>query len=436
MTLADYRKYLNRFLLEYAELNHLHPEQSERKYYCINPSHNDIVPSMVYYAEDEPHFYCHGCNHYFDIVDVYKYVTKKFKPNDEINIKEALKEIANQLQKAGYNVKPFFDDKKIYAAAQDIYKYITRYPLKGPQKDFLKEKGIDPERARAEGVGMIHNYKNWMRFLYNLKQKYGEDLIADAKFDNKLIFNTDTIIYTYFDANHKPVAFAARRLEGDPKYVNTGTTSIFQKKKMGYGIHKVIGQRTVYLVEGYNDALAFWVRGYYNILAVASASVSFELLQLLKNNGTERVVFTLDPDEAGLRGALESIRKYIPKIQLYATVKILPAHKDPDEILRDEGINGFYKYKNLPAAAFILRMTGSIQQTLEFLITAPVKDLQATLEAISEEGTQMNLDLSPEKLKINLMQKYLTKEIEKLNKTIGEAQTRMKQITSFLEKLL
>ncbi len=436
MTLLEYRKYLNRFLKDYAELVHLTPHLSERKYFCINPLHNDVVPSMVYYSGSEPHFYCHGCNSYFDIVDVYKYVYKKMKLKDELNLKEALKEIAEQLQKAGYNIKPFYDDKKLYAAAQDIYKYITKFPIKGAQKDFLENKGIDPEKARAEGVGMIHNFKNWQRFLYNLKNRYGEDLITDAKFDNKLVFNTDTVIYTYFDQNHQPVAFAARRLEGEPKYINTGTTSIFQKKKTGYGIHKVLGQKSVYLVEGYNDALAFWTRGFYNIMAVGSASISLELLTLLKKHGTERIVITLDPDEAGMRGALDAILKHIPKAKLYATVKILPDNKDPDEILRDEGINGFYKYKNIPAAAFILQMTGSLHKTMEYLVNAPVKDLNATLEIVSQVAIQRNIDLNPEKLKVKLMKRYLKQEIDKLKNTIGEAQSKIEHISNFLERLL
>ncbi len=183
-------------------------------------------------------------------------------------------------------------------------------------------------------------------FLYDKIENSGrlqeaEDLglIKKGKFENKYDSYSKRIIYPIHSDTGLLIGFAGRALSTSKKakWINPDVNDanvLYKKSSVWYGLHKakqsIVQNKEAFIVEGYNDVIAWHKLGVTNTVAACGTSIPSELWTVLKKY-TEKVVFCMDPDKAGKAAVL----KYIPiLLELGFRVDVIELPCDPDDFSR------------------------------------------------------------------------------------------------------
>lgn len=129
--------------------------------------------------------------------------------------------------------------------------------------------------------------------------------------------------------------------DGEPKYLNSAETEIFDKSRNLYGLNFARSSRkgNIILCEGYMDVIAMHQAGFTQ--AVASLGTAFTGGQAnLLRRYTENVLLSYDSDGAGVKAALRAIA-ILKDAGLTAKVITLEPYKDPDEFIKNLGKEAF-----------------------------------------------------------------------------------------------
>ena len=142
------------------------------------------------------------------------------------------------------------------------------------------------------------------------------------------------------------VGFGGRILgEGEPKYLNTPETLIFDKGRLLFGLFQhrdaIRKARQAVVVEGNFDLLALASYGVDNVVAPLGTALTQPQIRLLKGYADE-VILLFDGDEAGIKAAMRAVPLFLAE-QVAARVALLPAMHDPDTYIRAHGKEGLEK---------------------------------------------------------------------------------------------
>jgi len=154
------------------------------------------------------------------------------------------------------------------------------------------------------------------------------------------------VIVPISDRQGRIIGFGGRSLDGgEPKYLNSPETEVFEKGKHLFGLDKAVNairkdDRAV-VVEGYFDVIALHAAGISNaVAALGTALSSQQITQLCRCCDSKRLILNFDTDGAGVRAAQRAIgevEQLALQGQLELRVLQLPAGKDPDEFLQQHG---------------------------------------------------------------------------------------------------
>lgn len=192
-------------------------------------------------------------------------------------------------------------------------------------------------------------------FLYDKLKNSGKvqagidlGLIKEGQSQNKYDAYTERVIYPIHDANGLLVGLAGRSLKEKPrsKWINPSVDQaniLYRKSKVLFGYHKakeMIRKRNeVYLVEGYNDVIAWHKYGCENTVALSGTALSPAQLNMLKRL-CDKIVFCLDPDKAGDAAVL----RLLPDcLAMGFRVEVVNLPCDPDEFSRDDMVLRYLK---------------------------------------------------------------------------------------------
>jgi len=210
----------------------------------------------------------------------------------------------------------------------------------------------------------------------------------------------DRLIFPIFNAQGEPIGFGGRTLgEGEPKYLNTPETPLFQKRKVLYALHlarQAIRERgEVVLVEGYMDAIALHQAGFPNTVATMGTALNTDTVQILKRY-TNRLVIAYDRDSAGLNAVLRSADLFRLH-ELEVRFVDLPEGTDPDSFVRQAGAAGFRELLERAESLTKFRVTWlvcryphatteGLQAAVRFLatLTDPIEQ-KSCLQMLAEE---------------------------------------------------
>ncbi len=149
------------------------------------------------------------------------------------------------------------------------------------------------------------------------------------------------IILPLHDSGGQVIGFTARKLDDDPnapKYINTPQTSLYDKSRHIYGLHRakeaIRKSQTAVLVEGNLDVIACHQSGLRNVVATAGTALTEpQLKELGRFTGDIRLCF--DADKAGIV-ATERAIPIASKVKVSLSVITLPDGKDPDDLVRQD----------------------------------------------------------------------------------------------------
>ncbi len=153
------------------------------------------------------------------------------------------------------------------------------------------------------------------------------------------------VIYPIHDENNLLVGFAGRDVstggKKTGKWINPADSDIYRKDKTWFALHKakkaIQRQQEAWILEGYNDVIAWHKAGVTNTIAPCGTSITDTQMTLLKRY-CSRVIFAMDPDAAGQRSMLKYIEVFL-KMGYDVEVVILPKDTrdqavDPDDLYR------------------------------------------------------------------------------------------------------
>ena len=195
--------------------------------------------------------------------------------------------------------------------------YSSRKP--GELYRYLKGKGYTDDMLRQSGLVTI------------------EERGARDKFWNRAMF-------PIMDVNSRVIGFGGRVMgDGEPKYLNSPETKLFDKSRNLYGLNYARASRKDYflLCEGYLDVISLHQAGFTNAVASLGTALTAQHCLVLKRY-VKQVVLTYDSDGAGVNAA----RRAIPLLKeagITARVLSMKPHKDPDEFINALGAEEFQK---------------------------------------------------------------------------------------------
>ena len=172
----------------------------------------------------------------------------------------------------------------------------------------------------------------------------------------------DRIMFPIRNSKGQVIGFGGRVIDkGEPKYLNSPETPLFQKGSELYGLFEarqaIRDKGYVLVTEGYMDVVALAQFGFAQAVAtLGTACTPVHVQKLLRQ--TEHVIFSFDGDAAGRRAARRALEASLPHASDNKTLKFLflPTEHDPDSYIREFGTEAFEKmvHDAMPLSQFLL----------------------------------------------------------------------------------
>ncbi|MCK6375293.1 MAG: DNA primase [Zoogloea sp.] len=252
---------------------------------------------------------------------------------------------------------------ELMAQAARFYKeQLKRSPV---AIDYLKGRGLTGEIAARYGLGYAP--EGWQALQaafpdYSAASLLECGLVLENEQGRRYDRFRDRIMFPIQDQRGNVIGFGGRVLgKGEPKYLNSPETPIFEKGRELYGLvqarQAVRDQECVLVVEGYMDVVGLAQFGVGNAVAtLGTAATPHHIQKLLRL--TDRVVFCFDGDAAGRRAAGRALEVSLEHLADNKTLTFLflPEEHDPDSFVRAEGPDAFRAAMSRaqPLAEFLL----------------------------------------------------------------------------------
>lgn len=236
---------------------------------------------------------------------------------------------------------------------------------------YLKGRGLTGEVAARFGLGYAPDGWDGLRDVFS---NYEAEALVEAglvidKSDEpgtgrrRYDRFRDRIMFPIRNTKGQVIAFGGRILDsGEPKYLNSPETPLFQKGLELYGLfeaRQAIREAGYVLVtEGYMDVVALAQLGFPQAVAtLGTACTPTHVQKLLRQ--TDHVVFSFDGDTAGRRAARRALDASLPHASDNKTIKFLflPPEHDPDSYVRELGAEAFAQQIQdaMPLSQFLLK---------------------------------------------------------------------------------
>ena len=324
-------------------------KQRGANYVGLCPFHNEKTGSFSV-SPSRQIFKCFGCGiggNVFTFIMQYENYT----------FVEAMKMLAERagvkLPEAEYdeNARRAMNAKaRIMELNKDAANYFY-YQLRAPQGEvgmrYFKNRELSDETMKKFALG-YSNVKSNDLVLYLRSKGYTDKEIVDsgvASFHEKYGLHDkfwNRVMFPIQDINSKVIGFGGRVIgEGEPKYLNSPETVVFDKSRNLYGMNFARTSRKGYLIlcEGYMDVIAMHQAGFTE--AVASLGTAFTGGQAaILRRYADNIVLAYDSDGAGTKAALRAI-DILRNYGMTGKILHLEPYKDPDEFIKNMGQNAF-----------------------------------------------------------------------------------------------
>src|SRR3982750_3929028 len=323
-----------------------------REWKACCPFHNEKTPSFTV-NDDKGFYHCFGCGAHGDAI---RFLTD----NRGMQFMDAVKELA---AKAGLDVPAPDPGARERAERQssltDVMGEVAKWYAEQLQglggadaREYLKRRGIDQAAVARFGIGLAPDSRNALkRALGHL----GEDKLIES---GMLIQPEEAgkesydrfrgrLMIPIRDARGRVIAFGGRILgEGEPKYLNSPDTPLFDKGRTLYNIDRASpvsrAARRLIVVEGYMDVIALDRAGIAEVVAPNGTAVTEAQLERMWRLDPSPIL-CFDGDAAGRKASIRAALRALPHIAPERTLRFveLPAGQDPDDVVRSGGREAF-----------------------------------------------------------------------------------------------
>jgi DNA primase len=295
---------------------------------------------------------------------------------------------------------------EVMSKACDYY----RQQLRGAQPAiaYLKKRGLTGEIAMKFGLGYAPDGWDNLRSVFSDYEANGlvEAGMVIEKQDEGDTYRKrydrfrDRIMFPIRNPKGQVIGFGGRVMDsGEPKYLNSPETPLFQKGNELYGLfeaRQAIREAGYVLVtEGYMDVVALAQLGFPQAVAtLGTACTPAHVQKLLRQ--TDSVVFSFDGDAAGRRAARRALDACLPHASDNKTLKFLflPKEHDPDSYVREFGAEAFEQQVRdaMPLSQFLINeVAGESDLNTSEGRARVLFDAKPLLQAMPPSGLRLQL---------------------------------------------
>lgn len=418
-------------------------------YVGLCPFHNEKTGSF-HVSQNKQLYHCFGCGAGGDVFGF-------LMEYENYTFQEAMEQLAGRVgmslpkqeltelerRESDYRSKLLEVNKE----AGKYYYLLLRSPRGAHALDYFKNRELSEETMKKFGLGYADKYSDDL-YRYLKSKGYDDRLLKDSglvtmderhgmhdKFWNRAMF-------PIMNVHHKIVGFGGRVMgEGEPKYLNSPETQIFDKSRNLYGMNLARQSRReqILLCEGYMDVIALHQAGFDNAVASLGTAFTSGHANLLKRYAKE-VLLTFDSDGAGIKAALRAIPT-LKEAGISAKVISMKPYKDPDEFIKALGAEAYQQRIDQAENSFLFEIRileqnynmGDPQSKTAFYMEAARKLLEFSqplernnyIEAVAQKyqigfenlrslvaqvSTQVGLVKKPEPLKSGVHKKEARRE--------------------------
>ena len=340
------------------------------RYFGCCPFHNEKTAS---FCVNNGWYHCFGCGATGDVV---KFVMEM----ESVSFYDAVKLLADKvgMQLPEVKLDPEYAKKKEHSDVlkqlmRDVARYYRNNLLdenKGKEaREYLHNRSLDDETAKRYGLGLSLDGESMVGYMrrkgYLLKDLEECGLIANTERPYDAFANR--IIVPIMDSMSNVIAFGGRIYHGEKdvaKYKNSTNTALFDKGRTIYGVNFIkrdkklngLAYKELILVEGYMDVISLGASGIKNAVACMGTALTDGQARELSRM-TETLYVCYDGDGAGKKATIRNVdilAKYVQNVRVIS----LDDGKDPDETVREGGVEAFVKKQKeaLPVIEYKLKL--------------------------------------------------------------------------------
>ena len=322
------------------------------RYFGLCPFHGEKTPSFCV-SRSKQLFYCFGCHVGGNVINfLEQYENETFK--------EAIEDLAGRLHMS----VPYENDdeesraraslrSEIFEANKEAanYYYMVLRSSGGRQAlDYLHGRGLTDETILKFGLGYsppgrdsLRRYLNEKGFSDGTLKESGLVVYSPTGEAKDRFF--DRVMFPIQDVNRHVIGFGGRIMgDGNPKYLNTSDTVVFDKSRNLYGLHlaRKSGRSHMILCEGYMDVIAMHQAGFDSAVASLGTALTPGHAALIKKYADDNSFTYLcyDSDSAGVKAALRAM-PILKGAGLDSRIISMEPYKDPDEFIKNLGAEAF-----------------------------------------------------------------------------------------------
>lgn len=332
-------------------------ERRGYNYWACCPFHHEKTPSFSINAAEQ-YYHCFGCGASGDVIGF-------VKNYENIDFTQAVQVLASRV---GLEV-PVFDNRsreevrrkkqlrdRLLSLTRDAARFYFETLYSGKAQahlEYLGNRKVSPSIMKKFGLGASLDYDTLPEYLrakgYTPEEMEESGVCVRTERKTLCDAQAGRLIIPIINNLDEVIAFGGRLIvkSDRAKYKNTKDTLLFDKRKNLYNINLVKRQyrsgRIPYLimVEGYMDVISLYQAGFENVVASMGTSLTKEQLRLCKRY-SENLYISYDGDFAGQKANLRGL-DLAEKEGLKVRIVPLPDGPDPDDLIREQGAEGYRK---------------------------------------------------------------------------------------------
>lgn len=322
-------------------------KKSGSNYFACCPFHTEKSASFSV-SQTKQFYHCFGCGAHGNAIDF-------LMTYDRLAFPEAVELLAKQIgmeiprESRDNNPEKTSQQASLYEILDNVSKfYQNQLRQTSRAKDYLQGRGLSGQIAKEFELGFAP--PGWDHVLQTfgktsqLKQQMLDAGILIKKDDGGCYDRfRDRIMFPIRDRRGRIIGFGGRVLDkGEPKYLNSPETPIFQKGHELYGLFQALQSnrqlKQALIVEGYMDVIALFQHEInYAVATLGTATTPNHLQRLFRY--TSEIIFCFDGDQAGRTAAWRALQVTLPVMKdgIQILFMFLPDGEDPDTLVRKEG---------------------------------------------------------------------------------------------------
>ena len=331
-------------------------------YFGLCPFHNEKTGSFSV-TPGKQMFYCFGCHQGGNVITfIQKYENMSFTEAvrllaDRAGIK--LPESDNKEARERENRRAML--LEINKEAAKYYYAQLRNPAGERGMEYFRGRQLSDETMKRFGLGFARSTKDEL-YRYLKSKDYSDELLRDSGLftfkENRGMTDKfwNRVMFPIMDVGQRVIGFGGRVMgEGEPKYLNSPETPIFEKSRNMYGLNfaKSSKAKSIIICEGYMDVISLHQAGFDQ--AVASLGTAFTsghaslIARYARVNVRQDeivrykdILLCYDSDGAGVDAAKRALL-ILEQAGLRGKVIDMKPYKDPDEFIKALGAEEFQK---------------------------------------------------------------------------------------------